>query len=78
MAIVRAYFLFRRIQVHGLEGIRVCDASVMPRIPGGQTGSGTFMVAEKAADLIQEDRSVIKIPEAATSSVSAPKAVQVA
>ena len=40
------------LKVHGVTGLRVVDASVMPRIPGGQTGSSTFMVAEKAADMI--------------------------
>lgn len=33
-------------------GIRVADSSVMPKIPGGQTGAPTVMIAEKAADII--------------------------
>jgi len=40
-------------RVHGLEGVRVVDASVMPVIPGGNTHAPTVMVAERAADLIR-------------------------
>nr|WPK42888.1 fatty acid photodecarboxylase [Nannochloropsis gaditana] len=40
-------------RVIGVGGLRVVDASVMPVIPGGQTGSGTTMLAEKAADLVR-------------------------
>jgi len=40
------------LKVIGVDGLRVVDSSVMPNIPGGQTGAPTVMLAEKAADLI--------------------------
>ena len=44
-----------RLRVHGLQGLRVVDASVMPRIIRGHTHAPTVMIAERAADLLRAD-----------------------
>lgn len=44
-----------RLRVHGIKGLRVVDASIMPRLVGANTNAPAVMIGDKASDLIHED-----------------------
>jgi choline dehydrogenase len=52
----------KRLRVHGIDGLRVADASISPTIPTGNTNAPAIMVGERASDLIREDARLQKDP----------------
>ena len=44
-----------RLRVHGIHGLRVIDASIMPTLVGGNTNAPSIMVGEKGADIVISD-----------------------
>lgn len=51
-----------QLRVRGLAGLRVADASVMPRIVGGNTNAPVIMIGEKASDLLKEAARTVREP----------------
>ena len=61
-----------RLRVHGLQGLRVVDSSVMPRIVGGNTMAPSIMIGEKGAAMIREEWKMLRTPEQDSTAMPSP------
>ena len=66
-----------QLRVHGVEGLRIADASVFPRIVGGNTNAPVVMIAEKCVDLMlgRPAPKPLELPYLSSSSQSSNQAV---
>lgn len=60
-----------RLRLRGIESLRVVDASIMPALPSAGPAPAVFMIAEKASDMIKEDRSSSAVSIRSEAAVSA-------
>jgi choline dehydrogenase len=58
-----------QLRVHGLEGLRVIDASIMPRMISANLNASTMMIADKASDLVRGKAppEAVRLPAARTA-----------